>query len=241
MKEKENFPMSEETKNLPGNGFDDNGTDADRLIQGTIIKCVDGHWHDRDGLGFPPETTLIAMATAEALQRWENQYPVETIVKQPGASLPNLDELNKAIPEDQWEEGINGPRPPWCRQHIVYLIDPEDASLYTFINGTVGAAIAVGRLKDKVKWMRALRGANVCPVVKLDARPMKTKFGQKMRPEFTIVDWRELGGETAPQPAQLSAPAENEHAGIKKYLEVTAGKKVKPVTTEEDLSDEIPW
>jgi hypothetical protein len=105
--------------------------------------------------------------------------------------------------------------------------------LYTFVNGTIGARIAVERLQDKVKWMRALRGVNCAPLVRLDSKPMKTRFGQKMRPEFTIVEWRQIGGgglqnEPAQQIEQRKPdPAEQ------------IGRPVKPVTTEEELNDRI--
>ena len=72
--------------------------------------------------------------------------------------------------------------------------------------------------------MRALRGEKVVPVVTLDAKPMPTKFGQKMRPEFTIIEWRDLGGLQA-----TTVPA-IEHLG----------RPVKPASTEEELDDEVP-
>jgi hypothetical protein len=239
-------------------GFNDT-PDGDRIIQGTIVKCVDGHWMDRDGLTFPPDAHMLALATATALQRWENQMPVETIIKRPNQAFPNADDLNAAIPLDKWEDGIDGePREPWQLQYIVYLLDPNDASMFTFINSTVGAEIAVERLKNKVKWMRALRGENVVPLVKLDSRPMKTKFGQKMRPEFTVIEWRDLsGGRTLvpPQsPLQLKQgdPIErHERAAeeieqvptpaIRKYVEIKPGKPVEPVSTAQALDDEISF
>src|SRR5262249_41183991 len=56
-------------------------------------------------------------------------------------------------------------------------------------------------------------------VVKLDNRPMKTSFGvTKLRPEFTIVEWRDLGGERRPQPAQLPPPANKECVDAKNIL-----------------------
>jgi hypothetical protein len=75
----------------------------------------------------------------------------------------------------------------------VLLLDPSDASIYTFANGTTGAQIAWERLVDRVSWMRALRGATAFPLIKLDSRSMKTQFGTKLRPEFSIADWRDLG------------------------------------------------
>jgi hypothetical protein len=127
------------TENLPAvvvdhDGFDDTGAD-DRLIQGTIIRCVDGVWSAKDETSFSKETRLIVLNTSEALQRWENQRPVETIIKKPGQRLPDLDELNAKIPKRRWEKGLDGqPRAPWVKQNIAYLLDPKDASVFTFIN-----------------------------------------------------------------------------------------------------------
>ena len=199
-------PMTDEPKNqvtlVPANdGFEDGATDQ-RLIQGDIIKCVDGHWASRDGTPIPTRTRRIALATTTAVQLWRDQMPVETIIKQPGQALPDIDELNDKIPKETWEEGLDGePRPPWTKQFAVYLLDPKDASISTFINSTTGAAIAVDKLKDKVRWMRALRGERVVPLVELSSKVMKTKFGQKMRPEFEVIEWRDLGAGLEAKPA----------------------------------------
>jgi hypothetical protein len=230
------------TTNLPIPTTDDGFSDsagADRIIQGSIVRCVDGHWSDRDGISFPSETKMLALATAMALQHWKDQVPIETIVKQPNQPLPDVDEFNAKTPKAEWEAGLNGePRPPWVRQHIVYLLDPTDAALFTFINGTVGAQIAVDRLKDKVVWMRQLRGSNVVPLIKLDSKPMKTRFGQKMRPEFTILEWRQFGGGGLKDvsPARIESrptgqPHPDDCAGL-------AG--VEPVSIEEEMNDRIP-
>ena len=76
--------------------------------------------------------------------------------------------------------------------------------------------------------MRALRGANVVPVVELSAKPMKTKFGMKQRPHFKIIDWRELG---ASQVASATPPPAIEHVG----------SPIKSVSTEQVLDDSIPF
>ena len=94
-----------------------------RIIQGVILRCVDGHWSDRDGLTPPAE--LLAMGTTTALQCWQDGTPTDTVVERPGKPLPDVNELNAQIPEAEWEEGIDGkPRPPWVMQFVVYLIDP---------------------------------------------------------------------------------------------------------------------
>jgi hypothetical protein len=107
---------------------------------------------------------------------------------------------------------------------VVYLIDPISAATYTFISATVGARIAVERLSDQVRTMRALRGENVVPLVELGSAPMKTRFtASKQRPAFTVVEWRYLGGGNGGAPAIEHKPT-----------------PVEPVTLAEELNDEIP-
>jgi hypothetical protein len=213
-------------------GFDDTDID-DRLIQGTIIRCVDGVWSARDETVLSRGTRLVVLNTAEALQRWENQRPVETIVKQPGQPLPDADELNAKIPKKRWEKGLDGQlRAPWVKQHIAYLLDPKDAAVFTFVNSTVGARIAVERLKDRVKMMRALRGERVVPIVELGSKPMPTGFGTKQRPDFIVHEWRNLGG---PQAVSVLA-AQQERPTIRQI-----GQPVRQVSVKEELDDEIEF
>jgi hypothetical protein len=205
---------------------------SERLIHGPLLKCIDGRWSTQDG----PDLTghqLLALATANAVQRWHLKEPPDTIVDS-GAGLPDVDELNAKIPRAEWEPGLDGqPRPPWQRQYVVYLLDTADASLFTFANGTVGAKIAWERLRDRVSWMRALRGTAVFPLVTLDSRPMKTKIGTKLRPEFSITDWRDLGGPG--NPALESAPPRV----LEAKTAAPVGKTIKAAT--ESLDDEIPF
>jgi hypothetical protein len=223
---KTELPVKSESLSNIADGFDDNPDATERLIQGTIVACVDGVWSAKDGTSLSPGAQYVVLSTAEALQRWEGQQPVETILKKPGQPLPDVDELNAKIPKKRWEKGQDGePRAPWAHQYVAYLLNPKNASVYTFINRTVGARIAVERLKDRVRMMRALRGERVCPIVELSAMPMQTKFGLKQRPNFLIHDWRKLG---VPQAA--SAPA----------LE-GVGEPVKPVSTKEEFDDEISF
>jgi hypothetical protein len=91
-----NDNMSNDQTNLPiplaDDGFNDSAGDEQRVIQGSILRCVDGHWTGNDGVAFPPETKLLALATAMALQHWKDKLPIETIVKKPGQPLPDLDD-----------------------------------------------------------------------------------------------------------------------------------------------------
>jgi hypothetical protein len=217
-----------------------------RVIQGVILKCVDGRWEDKDGL--TPPDTLLAMGTARCVQCWKEQQPIDTIVETADEPLLDVDDLNAQIPVEGWEKGLDGkPRPPWQVQFIVYLIDPVSGSTWTFINSTMGARIAYERLTDKFRWMRRLRGNSIAPVVKLDARPMKTAFGQKMRPEFTVVEWRDLGsGQTStlqiehqaePMTEVARAPAA---AAPPEQQKKKVGKPLKPITLTEELDDDLP-
>jgi len=219
--------MNDENK-LPAIRFDgDDGYD-DQAIKGPIVKCVDARWSVRDGTELKDGEPLLCFGTTQGNQRFIDNVS-ELILKQPGKPLPDVDELNEQIPTDEWEEGLNRePRPPWQRVYLVYLIRMHDASMLTFISGTSGARIAYNKLTSQVYTMRLLRGANMAPIVKLSSKPMKTKFGTKMRPDFEVVDFREIGGNGRSAPQIESAKGE-------------AGKPVKPVTVEEELNDEIPW
>jgi len=225
---------TEITTTIPaGDGWGDADTDA-RIIQGTLARCVDGHWSDKAGTGLPKR--VLALSTVTAVQCWRDQKPVETIVEQP---LPDVDALNAKIPQDTWEVGLDGkPRPPWQRQWIVYFIDPDTAAKYTFANGTTGARIAVGDLKDAVKCMRAMRGGNVVPLVELASAPMKTKFGQKLRPHFKIVSWVAPGGGMPVVESKSIVPQLEHKPSVPGRSPL---KVVPPPMIDEELNDEVPF
>jgi hypothetical protein len=173
---------------------------SDRFVRGTLLRW-NQNWTDRDGL--PPPSPMLVVAINEVLQRWQNGRP-EVIADKP---LPDPDDLNAAIPVAEWEIGMNGqPTPPWAHTIAVYLIDPGAGGFYTFASATTGAHIAFDKLKENVISMRMLRGARVMPLVRLDQRPMKTKFGTKSRPHFEVVGWK-VAGETAALPAESTPQA----------------------------------
>jgi hypothetical protein len=240
-----------------------------RLIQGVILKCVDGRWADGDGLTPPAE--MLVIGSDRVLRCWgaDNDL-LDYEVEQPGEPLPDVDELNAKIPEEEWGSDLNNePRPPWERCVRAFLLDPEKANVYTFLNSTVGARIAVERLEDRIKWKRAIRGANVVPVVKLDSRPMKTKKAgvTKQRPEFTVIDFREFSGAKLAFPQIEHQKAEGEalrarlqdanntgdregfrdgiveetlEAPTEKKAKTGVGKPVKPTTIAEEIDDGLP-
>src|SRR6476620_5419445 len=74
--------------------------DKPRLIQGVILKCVDGRWLDGDGL-IPPSEMLVIGIT-HALQCWgKDKDLLDAIIEQPNEELPDVDALNAQIPEEE--------------------------------------------------------------------------------------------------------------------------------------------
>jgi hypothetical protein len=198
-------------------GFDVDEQIDRRLIQGAIVKFVDGKW-TMGGEPWPADTRVIVVDGLRAIQRWQAQKPIETFMDLP---LPDLDNLNSKIPEEQWETDRDGNlRKPYQLNHVIYLLDPLTAAKFTSINSTIGQKVAYERLQDSIKMMRKLRGAHVSPIVKLSTTMMKTKRGLKQRPDLVIVDWIQFG------PAQLPA---NEV------------KAIAPPSTGEIIDDEIPF
>jgi hypothetical protein len=225
--------VNEEDNKHPTTDKDEHGSDgldqpADKSngsVIGLVEKFVDGDWRT-GGLPSDPKRRLVAVETDTILRRWYETRVVEEIKAKP---LPDLDNLNIAIPKSDWEVDLNGdPSPPWERAHIVYVLDLDTAERTTFISATKGAAVAVSRLKDKVAWMRRLRGANVVPLVELTWAPLPTRYGMRKRPEFKVIGWVDLssGGGSLP-PA--SGP---------KQLPPIEPKKVEELSIREDLDDD---
>ena len=56
--------MTTKLTHYKNDGWDDADSADDRVIQGTLIKCVDGHWTDRDKRAIPSSTRLLALIDA---------------------------------------------------------------------------------------------------------------------------------------------------------------------------------
>jgi hypothetical protein len=219
-----------------------------RLIQGLLLKCVDGKWTDSDGLTPPGE--LLVLGTTRGLQCWRDKALLDEIVQVPGEELPDVDELNAKIPCEEWGLGLDGePREPWALNFVVYLLDTNTGTPYTYLNSTSGAKIAVERLESKFEWIRALRGETHAPTVRLASRPFKTGYGMKQRPEFEISEWREYDVRIGLSPAptkQIESKPVNDNQKLassegKKTDISKPGKPAKPVSGKEATDDEIPF
>jgi hypothetical protein len=197
--------MSQELTYQDNDGFS-GSLNSGRVGRGSYLKWNDSEgWQDRDGL--TPPSPVLVVGIDEIVRRWKDKQP-ENIVDKP---LPNVETLNGAIPITEWERGIDGKaRPPWAHTIVVYLVNPMTGETYTYSAATTGAHIAWNQLREAVVTMRMLRGTRVIPVINLAERPMKTKFGMKMRPHFEIVGWKTPGEDTSatqttPTP-QISGP-----------------------------------
>jgi hypothetical protein len=210
-------------------GDDDDGDYFGRLIKGTRLKFIDKVWTATDGTPLHENDQFLVAGTGHALQRWVDGLP-EVITDKP---LPDVKELNTSIPKAEWPIGkFSGqPEPPWKHVFYVYLVRTGDGALFTYINGTSGTRVGYTRLKERIKTMGLLRGQSTLPVVKLSWAMMNSDFGPRPRPDFIIIEWRDLGGN---QPVQIEPPKQG---GSAEQL----GKPVEPVTTKEVLNDEIPW
>ena len=238
-----------------GNDGFNGALSSDRTIKGTQLVWNDAqHWRDRDGL--KPPAQLLVVGVDALLQRWRDGK-AQVIRAKP---LPDPDDLNSAIPVSEWEVGIDGQkRPPWQDTAVVYFIDPVTGGFYTFVSSTTGGRIGVDHLKESVAGMRMLRGGKVLPLVTLEERPMKTRFGVKSRPHFGVVDWKEAGApllkEEAPraalppapkleaEPDQTAAPAPQPKPAKAKRKTTTLERMgdVKPVSAGEVVDDEISY
>ena len=224
-----------QNQNLPsvviGDGFENHHEgderSGNRIIQGTIVKFTnEAEWVTRDDEKISSDHELIATDIIRVVQKWVGGMPVETRVLGPGENFPDVEALNEAAPKSEWAEGPDGKkRGPWQCQYIVHLLDPKTMDQYSYATGTVGGGICVRDLRDKVLWMRRMRGQNIFAVVTLSDKNMKTKFGGRQRPHFVVVRWIALGGGDA-----NALPAPDAGSG---------GAEVEAPTLAEELNDSV--
>ena len=165
---------------------------GNRVSRGTPARWTETtEWRDRDGLPIPD--TLLVIGYTTVLRRWQNKK-LFYITEHP---LPDPDELNTAIPTEEWENGLDGkPSKPWKTTYVIYMVDVKmTGALFTYEHDTFGAKLCYEQLEEAIAVMRMLRGEHVYPIVHLEKRPWKSaKFGMQMRPHLQPTgDWRSPG------------------------------------------------
>jgi hypothetical protein len=151
--------------------------------------------------------------------------------------FPDVDDLNAAIPESEWELGVDGkPRKPWQKQLLVFLIDVKTCAVFTFATSTTGGSMAFENLGEAIKWRRALREANSVPIVALASAPMPTKFGMKRRPHFKIEGWHEV---PVASPAQLDPTVTAPSAQLVEHKAEDQAATTSEPQRADDIDDEI--
>jgi hypothetical protein len=218
----------------------DYGPDRSKVIRGRIIKQIDGR-NTCEEAPFDSRKRLLVAGVAKVAQRFHDDAPVESIFERPDGPRVHLDELNARVPRDEWPLGFDGnPRAPWQMNHAVYFVDEVDGSSYTMINSTVGMRLAFSDLCEKIQTMRMLRNAKVLPIVTIGSVLMKTRFGQKARPSFDIVEWKTLGDNNPPLLAHApSSPDMDDDDGER--WEYDHAPTVAPLTTAKIVNGELPF
>jgi hypothetical protein len=223
---------------MPTDGFEDHREgDEARIIQGAIVKFTnEATWVTRDEEELPADQELIATGIVRVLQKWVDHMPVkeETRFLKPGETV-DVDALNEAAPKAEWGERDGKPCGPWQCQYLVYLLDPKTMDRYTYATGTVGGGIAVRDFRDKVTWMRRMRGSNIFAVVTLSDKHMKTRHGGRQRPHLVVVRWIQLGGDNA---TALPAPVAGVDGGGAVALREVEAPSLAEETGEEGWEDE---
>jgi hypothetical protein len=212
-----------------GDGFDgysdrvegDNSTQQPQgLIRGNHLKFgATAQWERREGETIGPDVKLIVTDIKRAVLKWgpnKNDRPETTIIP-PGEPFPDVEAMNEAVPKDQWRQGPAGLQGPYQSQQAVVLLEPRSMEEFTFTTSSIGGFICVRELVDKVKTMRRYRGP-VSPIVTLGDVPMRTRFGERRRPHFNIVDWVRMEGGGEPQQPALPAPSPD--SGVAPIIEV---------------------
>jgi hypothetical protein len=216
-------------------GFDVSEPTTGGLVKGKLLKFRDESFLIGGNEHMPENVTqLIVVSMTTLWTRWAGEgKPPTHLITRSGQSHPRRDELPDQD-EALWPKGLDGKADPWADTRHVTMIHDTSAQVYTFTTSTHGGRIAVSELKDAIALRRRVRPGS-CPVVELTTAPMKTRFGERLRPAFKVVGWIEPEAQapaTPPTPPTFLSPAET----LKVMREGPAA-----LASAEQLSDQIPF
>jgi hypothetical protein len=220
-----------------GDGFDVEEPVGTGLVRGSLLRFKDPDFLVNGSDHLPEDVTqftVVSMTTCWT--RWWNEQPTH-VVTQPGQQHPRRDELGD-LDEKLWQKGKDGTKTdPWADTRHLVLVHDGSAATFTFVTSTTGGRIAISELKDAIKLRRRARPRSY-PIVALETMTMKTRFGDRLRPHFRIVDWHE-GEEPAPAAAPPTRPKPPQAMRIpaSEIIGAVRGE----LTTAEVLDDDIPF
>lgn len=157
-------------------------------MKGASIKFDAGaYFIGREKTLIQPEKQFVAMDVREGWMFLKKDTPAEYCMRAIGGPKPpRPDSFNN---QDEWPPGLDGqPADPWKYSKFLYLLDPATAEMFTFTSNTTGGRIGLSDLTSQIQLMRSTR-AGAVPIIELQSRQMKTKFGMKPRPFFAVVGW----------------------------------------------------
>jgi hypothetical protein len=227
--------MTSETQNLPTTTYVDPveelAAEARNNIENALKFDKDGGWTINDEK-VPDDVEFVAYPDhlIRAWIRFEDEKVVERILVRRGdkKSFPERDELSYAE-ENDWPADSKGKRrDPWGKQLYLPLLSTNDGKIVTFVTGSVGGKIAIGKLCDAF-----LNNDRRRPIVKLDVSSFKSKeHGKIVSPAFQIIAYEDEPAEQPPPPPDPTTTP----------LAVTPPvNKVKTKKNSNGMDDEIPF
>jgi hypothetical protein len=137
----------------------ENQEQTPNLIRGVCLRFSnDAEWI-ANGEIIGPDVELLVEDLSRVVQKWgkDKGPPLETIVLGPGQKFPDVEDMNERIPRTEWIQGMAGLKGPWQAGFILHLLDMRTMTKYDWPTATVGGAICIRQLRDRIVSMRKFR------------------------------------------------------------------------------------
>ena len=156
-------------------------------VRGTSSKFDNGVYSTgREKTPLEADRKFIVIDRAEGWQFLKKDCQPEWVMRSPGEPRPE----QPFVDESAWPIGLSGePEHPWKWTLFIYLVDAATGESLTFSTSTAGGRMSIDELTTQIKQMRNMRPGAV-PIVTLESRNFKSKFGTRPRPFFKIEGWK---------------------------------------------------